>query len=387
MRKKIQIDLGMSVDEFHKSYFGKQPLLVKNACRHEAFSWREANEIFERRDVLSSDFKLMHDGIVEKFKYVESYWDVGEQRHRLIKSAVYDYLRDGATLIANKIKGEPVVESISRQVGSITGHQIVSSAYVAFGTRDSFRAHWDTRDVFAVQLIGRKRWLVYEPSLPYPVYTQQSKDYERAFPCPDQPCMDFVLEAGDVFYLPRGWWHNPIPLGEATFHLSLGVFPPLAVQYLAWAVEQSQSFVEARKSVGEWNESKEIIVAMSKYIADFLASSENYRQFQDDFLAATRLDSSLDLDTLGNPSRSGIRDEHCVQVCASAFHSLNRRYLIANGTKVNLDDSGLAILRSVARTPGISVGELLGRHPDIMPVKMRMLITALCRQDVMEIVS
>ncbi|WP_432653581.1 JmjC domain-containing protein [Pseudomonas aeruginosa] len=34
---------------------------------------------------------------------------------------------------------------------------MVSSAYLAFGKKSSFRCHWDTRDVFAIQLIGGGR--------------------------------------------------------------------------------------------------------------------------------------------------------------------------------------------------------------------------------------
>src|SRR5690606_23078204 len=130
----------------------------------------------------SNDFKLSCDGIRPKHEYVESYWDIGTLRHRLGKPVVYDYLKKGATLIANKIKHEPKVEHFARQVAEFTGRQVVSSAYAAFGEKDSFRCHWDTRDVFVIQLIGRKRWIVYEPSFEAPLYTQQSRDYEHLYP-------------------------------------------------------------------------------------------------------------------------------------------------------------------------------------------------------------
>lgn len=336
---------------------------------------------------MAHDFKLSRDGVLPKSKYVESYWDVGELRHRLIRPVVYEELRDGATLIANKIKGEPVVESLARQIGRFTGYQVVSSAYAAFGSRDSFRAHWDTRDVFAIQLLGRKRWVVYEPSLPDPIYTQQSKDCEHAFPCPEQPAMDFVLEAGDVFYLPRGWWHNPLPLGEATFHVSLGVFPPLAMDYLAWSAKQAQSFVALRKAVPDWEQGQASIAAMARYIADFLCKPENYRQFQDEYQAAIRLDSPLAVDILGVPGEDGLLDERCLQVSTNGLDGLKRRYVIANGTKINLDDVGLSVVRMIAQVPGISVGKILTYHVETDPAKLRGLVTDLCRQDVLEVVA
>ncbi|MFC3607481.1 hypothetical protein [Stutzerimonas tarimensis] len=124
---------------------------MKGAVSSNDFSWRDANEIFERSNVASNDFKLSCDGIRPKHEYVESYWDIGTLRHRLIKPVVYDYLRNGATLIANKIANEPKVNQFARRVAEFTGRQVVSSAYAAFGERDSFRCHWNTRDVIAVR--------------------------------------------------------------------------------------------------------------------------------------------------------------------------------------------------------------------------------------------
>ncbi|WP_304349551.1 hypothetical protein [Comamonas testosteroni] len=70
---------------------------------------------------------LSHNGLVPKSRYVERYRDIGDLRHRLIKPVVYDYLRDGATLIANKIKNEPIIDSLAWQIGIFTG-QPVSTA-------------------------------------------------------------------------------------------------------------------------------------------------------------------------------------------------------------------------------------------------------------------
>ena len=161
----------------------------------DRFSWRDANEIYDRSDVASEDFKLSLDGVRAKSEYVESYLDVGTRRHRLIKPVVYDYLRRGATLTANKIKNEPKVMRFARQIADFTSRQIVSSAYAAFGSKDSFRCHWDTRDVFAIQLIGRKRWIIYPPSLESPWHTQQSRDYEQDYPCrDDRDDADYTLD-------------------------------------------------------------------------------------------------------------------------------------------------------------------------------------------------
>ncbi|WP_415247736.1 JmjC domain-containing protein [Thauera sp.] len=358
---------------------------MKGALSCCMFTWSDANEIFERSDVASDDFKLSYEGIRPKHEYVESYLDIGTLRHRLIKPVVYDYMRKGATLITNKINNEPLVSRFARQVAEFTGRQVVSSAYAAFGDRDSFRCHWDTRDVFAIQLIGRKRWIVYEPSFEAPLYTQQSKDYEHLYPCPKEPYMDFILEAGDVFYLPRGWWHNPLPLGEETFHLALGTFPAYTVDYLDWAMRHMQDFLPARQSMSQWKDDKGRLAEVGRHLDAFINDPANYARFMDEFIGATRVESPLAIDLFGNPACQALGDDAGLRVSANAPHGLRDGYIIANGTKLNLDLQGVSLIRHIVDKPGIRLKDLLGQSPAVDGDKLRRLVTELCRNDVLQV--
>lgn len=371
--------------DFIEIYQERRPLLMKGAILGGNLSWRDVNEIFERSDVASPGFKLSYEGIRPKHEYVESYLDVGTHRHRLIKSVVYEYMRKGATLIANKIKNEPLVDQFARQVAAFTGRQVVSSAYAAFGERDSFRCHWDTRDVFAIQLIGRKRWIVYEPSFESPLYTQQSKDLEHVYPCPKEPYMDFILEAGDVFYLPRGWWHNPLPLGEETFHLALGTFPAYTVDYLSWAMRHMQDFLPARQSMSQWEDDKGRLAEVGCHLDAFINDPANYTRFMDEFIGAVRVESPLAIELFGNPASQVLSDDAGLRVSANAPHGLPDGYIIANGTKLNLDLQGSSLIRHIVDKPGIRLKELLDRSPGADGEKLRRLVTELCRNDVLQV--
>lgn len=381
----MEINFNISPCDFLEQYQEKKPLLVKSAASISKFSWRDVNELFERGDVASDDFKLSFDGIRPKHEYVERYYDIGTLRHRLIKPVVYEYLRKGATLITNKIKNEPKVSQFSRQVAEFTGRQVVSSAYVAFGQKDSFRCHWDTRDVFAIQLIGRKRWIVYEPSLESPLYTQQSKDYEQQYPCPPEPYMDFILEPGDVFYLPRGWWHNPLPLGEPTFHLALGTFPAYTMDYLSWVMKHMQGFLDARQSLSHWEEDQDTLTSVSEHLNAFINDPLNYRRFMDEFTGAIRVESTLALEKFGDPNAAPISGYTGIRLSANQPYGLADHYVIANGAKLNLDEQGIRLIRCISDCPGISLSDLSSRLPDVATEKLHQLVTELCRQDVLEL--
>ncbi|MCO8168823.1 cupin-like domain-containing protein [Pseudomonas sp. 21LCFQ02] len=380
----MNMNFGLSAAEFAAQYQEKKPLLIKGAVEPGLFDWDEVNQIFERSDVASHDFKLSCDGIRPKHEYVESYWDIGTLRQRLIKPVVYDYLRQGATLIANKIANEPRINHFSRQVAQFTGRQVVNSAYAAFGTRDSFRAHWDTRDVFAIQLIGRKRWIVYEPTFAAPLFTQQSKDYEHLYPCPETPYMDFVMEAGDVFYLPRGWWHNPLPLGEPTFHLALGTFPAYTMDYLGWVMQQLPQFVQARQSLSDWSNDQPALADVGRLIDGFIKDPHNYQRFMDEFTGALRVESPLAIEVFGDPANLQLDDQARLRLSAQRVQGLGEGYVIANGARLVLDEQGVQLIRSIIEHPGISLAQLRAAHHGTDAARLHRLVADLCQQDVLE---
>ncbi|MCG8296448.1 JmjC domain-containing protein [Pseudomonas entomophila] len=379
----MKIEFAVGTTEFAERYQEKRPILLKKAVSPYMFSWRDVNAIYERSDVASDDFKLAFDGVRPKEEYVGRYWDIGTLRCRLIKPVVYEYLRKGATLIANKIASEPKVESLARCVSEYTGRQVVSSAYVAFGTRDSFRSHWDTRDVFAIQLIGRKRWVVHEPSFESPLYMQQSKDYEHLHPRPETAYMDVILEPGDVMYLPRGWWHNPSPIGEATFHLALGTFPAYAMDYLGWSMKHMHEHLATRCSLQDWQSDQATICQMTHHLSAFLNNKQTYDQFMDDFVGATRMRSSLAMEVFGDSAVNSVTEDARIRL-SSSLHRLNERHVIVNGVRLNLDELGAQLLSHIARCPGISLSELANCHVGWTVEHLRHLVFDMCCQDVLE---
>ncbi|MGU7769110.1 JmjC domain-containing protein [Burkholderia sp. MR1-5-21] len=382
----MSIRFNISSSDFIENFQEQKPLLMKAAATTEIFSWRDANEIFERSDVASKDFKLAYDGIRPKEEYVESYLDVGTLRYRLIKSAVYDFLRRGATLIAAKINNEPKVHAFSKRIADYTGRRVVTSAYAAFGTKDSYRSHWDTRDVFAIQLLGRKRWILHKPSLELPLYTQQSRDYGHLYPCPSEPYLDVVLEAGDILYVPRGWWHNPLPIGEGSFHLAVGTFPAFAIDYLAWALDQMPDFLPARTSLRDWEYDEGTIADIAKHIGVLLSDRENYGRFMDAFVGETRVESPLAIEMFGNAAAGSIDENVGLRLATDLPHWLPEGYVLANGAKLNLSEQSQRLIHCIVAAPGITLADLATRLPELDLLKLRQLVTELCRRDVLELV-
>ena len=380
------IDFKITKHDFTSLHQGKSPLLISNAIRTPlSFSWTDANEVIERASIDTDDFKILHNGLVPKQEYIETFYDVGMVRHRLIKSAVYERLKNGATLIANKLVNEPKIHALARQVAHFTGRQTVSSVYAAFGRQASFQTHWDTRDIFAIQLIGRKRWLIYPPSFAEPLFMQQSKDLEHDYPCPTVPCMDLVLEPGDILYLPRGWWHNPLPFEEETFHLSVGTFPANTLDYLHWTTQKLPELLAARQSMSSFEHDHDNLSTLAAHLTERLTDPDHYQQFMEAFDATQRIDTPLAIDLFGSPVMAPLPDDAQLRLAANRTASIAQGHLIANGSRITLDESALRVVRCIDDQPGVRLDQLIAVLSDMPTSKLRTLIHDLCRQDILEL--
>lgn len=96
--------------------------------------------------------------------------------------------------------------------------------------------HFDNYDVFLLQGIGKRRWQIAD---------QQDRSLVDDAPLRIlknfQPTFDWVLEPGDMLYLPPHWAHNGIAIGECTTY-SIGFRSPtaqeLGAEFLGWMQER-----------------------------------------------------------------------------------------------------------------------------------------------------
>ncbi|MDC5008228.1 cupin domain-containing protein [Acinetobacter baumannii] len=379
------IDFKMSYAEFRDNYQEKKPVVIKNALKKNNITWSDINDILGRCDASSRDFRVSFpDGNVAKDQYIESYSNIGFFKQRIVKPKFYDFLKKGATVVANNIFNEPIFNNYAKEIAKFTGRQTLTSTYIAFGEKDSYREHWDTRDVFAVQVIGRKRWLIYEPSLELPIYMQQSRDFENEFPCPDKPYMDIILEEGDILYMPRGWWHNPSPLGEPTVHLAIGTFPAFAIDYAAWIFKKLPEVYSARVALEKFEDDSDDLHKLANFIHASLVNKENYQEFMEDFFMNQRMESRFNLETLGDENTSKISSQKYV-----AFNSfrndLSETSVITALGKINFDSKYIELRNFILNKGKVKVSEIICELKDWDENEVSEILYHLAQNDVLEV--
>jgi ribosomal protein L16 Arg81 hydroxylase len=83
-----------------------------------------------------------------------------------------------------------------------------------------FKPHFDTHDVFILQLHGSKRWRLYSTPIALPLSGQGSEALQDN---PGPPSLEIDLHAGDTLYIPRGLVHDAPSLDETSLHATVGI--------------------------------------------------------------------------------------------------------------------------------------------------------------------
>ena len=154
--------------------------------------------------------------------------------------AVAKAYAEGATVVFQGLHRtwEPLIEFTAQLVADL-GHPVQVNAYLTPPAAQGFSAHYDTHDVFVVQVAGRKHWTIHEPVLllPRPDEPWDGRRDAVAARALESPHLETELSPGDALYLPRGWLHAARSGAEPTLHLTFGVHPLTARDVLRAAVD------------------------------------------------------------------------------------------------------------------------------------------------------
>jgi hypothetical protein len=134
---------------------------------------------------------------------------------------IFDEFRAGATIVFQGLqRTHPALTRFCRTLELELSHAVQANAYVTPAGARGLGVHYDTHDVFVLQVAGTKAWSIYEPVLADPLVTQPWTG------SPDgagEPFLTVELAAGDCLYVPRGFLHSATAQHELSAHLTIGV--------------------------------------------------------------------------------------------------------------------------------------------------------------------
>ena len=289
--ESVTFDLGrllspVSRRDFFSSHWERQHLLLERAeprYYDSLITAADLEEIISDSDARYPAIRLAKGGgylppevYTHKIKHGdESFLGVPDVRR------ISDEYRRGATVALPAIHRRwKALGLLCDQLQAELDHPAHANVYVTPGNAAGFTAHYDTHEVFVLQIAGKKHWSIYAPVHELP---HRSQPFTPQTFTGQAPITETELKSGDLLYLPRGFLHSTRTSESFSAHVTIGISVYTGVDLLKEYVQAAIGDVEQRRAL----------------IPGF-ASREDHRSLLRERLivALERLRSTTDLDRL-----------------------------------------------------------------------------------------
>ena len=262
-----------STEEFFLNYFEKAPLAIKrNSSRYysDILTLDDINVHLNEADIIYPNIRIVKNGdqVDEAdFTYSSVAYKNNATEGIANKDKVFFYFQNGYTIILNALERHKIKLLNLRHVTEKafnTKAQI--NIYLTPVNSQGFTPHWDTHDVFILQIGGSKAWKIYESPVYLPSRKQIFKnDWEKT-----EPILSVILEEGDLIYVPRGFIHEATATDQYSLHITLGVITNSYGNFLRVALEEIEDDPFFRRSMpAEINE--EDLSSFRAYIHKYIS--------------------------------------------------------------------------------------------------------------------
>jgi hypothetical protein len=227
LRRCIRVD----PDVFAAEHWSRRPLLSTaeelGGTFTDLLDLAAVDELLSVRGLRTPFLRIAKDGaVVDTKRFTSSQGAGAEVADQVSSDAVLRLFAEGSTVVLQGLHRlwPPLIE-FAGQLAADLGHPTQVNAYVTPPSSRGFSPHYDVHDVFVLQVAGEKHWTIHAPVLPDPLRTHPWTDraVEVAAAAERAPVIDTVLHPGDALYLPRGYIHSAVALGEISAHLTIGV--------------------------------------------------------------------------------------------------------------------------------------------------------------------
>lgn len=261
-------------DDFFSNYWEKKHLHIQRAnANYYSFllSLSEIDHIISTYDIRFPSLRLANS----KSKIDSSEFVISREIHPgqftseegfINIQKVYELYANGNTIILNHLERNSWnLANLGRAIEAVFNMPFQSNIYLTPPLAQGFRAHYDTHDVFILQISGKKKWRLYGRPLLNPLREQ---DYGEITGELGDPEFEFFVEAGDILYIPRGLVHEAITSDVESLHITFGAISYKWSDFLLDVIAKTalkDSELRNALPVGFCNESFDSEKMMSEY--------------------------------------------------------------------------------------------------------------------------
>jgi mannose-6-phosphate isomerase-like protein (cupin superfamily) len=207
---------------FFSEFYEQKPLLVER--RHPS-KWASLLSIEAVDHYLSTSTPCRPDVFLvdaaRDIKPEDYAFAASDPPGRIDLPRAYQLFEAGATISLSQLheRMAPLARLCRAAEKTFSGH-FQTNIYLSPPNAQGFKTHFDSHDVFVLQVSGSKQWTLYDTEIVLPL-RGQAFDPEKHAAGP--PTREFTLQAGDLFYCPRGLYHSARSTDETSLHITLGL--------------------------------------------------------------------------------------------------------------------------------------------------------------------
>jgi len=148
--------------------------------------------------------------------------DYTDDARRILPHPLIEKHRNGATIVVSQAHEKiPSLASFRRAMQNALNLKCQTNVYLSPTGKQGFNAHYDSHDVFILQVAGTKTFNFYDGGidLPYSHDGFNADSHEVG-----DLSMSIEMQPGDTLYIPRGVLHDAIATEQTSLHITLGVY-------------------------------------------------------------------------------------------------------------------------------------------------------------------
>ncbi len=210
--------------------------------------------------------------------------DYTHQNGAIDPARLYQQFADGGTIVFNQLENHhaPLADFTRALEREISSH-FQCNIYCTPAGAQGFPTHYDSHDVFVLQIHGTKHWIIYNTPVELPF---RGQPFRRDSTPKGDVTLEFDLEPGDVLYLPRGMMHDAQTREGETLHVTLGAITTSWTQLLLEAV--------AKVSLGDAELRRTLPVGFSRSEFDRTAARAHFKELLSRVVEHADFDAALD---------------------------------------------------------------------------------------------
>jgi ribosomal protein L16 Arg81 hydroxylase len=228
----------IDTEEFKRTHWETAPLAIKReepGYYHDLLTLADVDKVLS---LPSPRLRVLRDGVEVP---------VDSLGHVANPEAVYQQFRNGCTIGLQFLHERiPSLAHLCRSLAAEFSASFQVNAYLTPPNEKGLATHYDTHDVFVLQIAGVKHWRLYEETIRLPLPGQ---DKDTSPPGQSDLIAEFDLLPGDAIYIPRGFAHDALSVESISLHLTVGVRPItwafVMLSAIEAAIEQDPCFREA----------------------------------------------------------------------------------------------------------------------------------------------